>query len=104
MSALSTDCPVTKLLLPTEESKKNKIKRHKTVTSLVPPFEQALSKETACQLKYLRDQGLQKPLHSQGANFKTLGVPFQQDGGGGGSHGLCWVEGKKSHWLEGHLR
>ena len=41
------------------------------------------------QVDYLCDQGLQKPLHSQGANFKTLGVPFQQDGGGGGRHGLC---------------
>lgn len=41
---------------------------------------------------YLCDQGLQKPLHSQGADFKTLGVPFQQDGGGGGRHGLCWKQ------------
>lgn len=49
-----------------------------------------------CQLKYLRDQRLQKPLHSQGANFKTLGVPFQQDGGGGSRHGLCWVARKES--------
>lgn len=39
-------------------------------------------------LNYLCDQGLQKSLHSQGAYFKTLGVPFQQDGGGGSSHGL----------------
>lgn len=53
-------------------------------------------KETVCQLKYLRDEGLQKPLHSQGANFKALGVPFQQDRGGGSRHGLCWVARKES--------
>lgn len=81
MSALSTDCPVIKVLL------------HK---SLVPPFQPASMKETRCQLKYLRDEGLQKPLHGQGANLKTLGVPFQQDGGGGSRHGFCWVARKES--------
>jgi len=37
---------------------------------------------------YLSDERLQEPLHRQGPDLEALGIPFQQDGGGGGRHGL----------------
>lgn len=50
---------------------------------------------------YLCDQGLQQPLHGQGADLQTLGVPFQQDGGRSGGHGL-WRRNKQRDELEKH--
>lgn len=44
---------------------------------------------------YLRDQWLQKPLHSQSADLQTLWVPFQQDGGRSAGHVYCEVEDKE---------
>lgn len=44
---------------------------------------------------YLRDQRLQKPLHSQSADLQTLRVPFQQDGGRSAGHDYCKDEDKE---------